>query len=433
MLGIVHFARADELPEAAKSLKAAHAAALLREQKDFEDRRADLYDRYASALDPVLRDFKSRGDLDHVMIVIEEQKAARLRSTLGNDSLPAFSTPRATLFDALAPLQTGHQEAVQRLTADYLKRLDDLKKELTRFGRIVEAVAVDAEIKQTQGATATNTVVATSAPPTSPGTQGAAASGAALLAGRDLWWGIIALEPGRFHPRNPIILGSSRREDQVNRVFPLVTSQAVTEIDAGVIFIDEGRWNASGTRFASTKISIDLGGALEATACLFEDCEMHKGGAWFVEWHSAKWSFTNCVFSRRFIRPLDVGNIGVKAVHCTFHGIELPPIAYREDAGTEALHEWMIIKDCRFIGCTVPESFLLATKDCVFEGCRFGKPEGSLPMKTPLKLRAFVTRGGSMPKTGDNRVVELQGPDLAPRDAGAILHYRRNGKTLQFD
>lgn len=419
-----------DLPVDAKNLQEAHAAALSRLQAEFEGRRADLYARYASALDPVLRQFMAKGDLDSVLAVREEQDAARRRQALGERSLPEISTHRANLFKALAPLQDANRQSQDRLTADYLKDLGELRTRLTQFGRLDEAVAVDAELKRVKGTAAEPAATAIAGAPTAPAPPGIVRG--SPMDSPDIWRGTNTLAPGHYRPRHRIVLGTVDKNDPVRHPLPLVTTQPVTEIDGGSIFIDNGRWNASGTRFISTAIAVDLSGIIEAKGCLFEDCRMGKGGAWFVRWHSAKWVFDNCVFSRQFINLWKMQDIGVKATHCTFHDVELPVVRYREDAGAEALHEWATVKDCRFIGCAVPESFLLVTRDCVFDGCTFGKPEDALPIKTPLKVRAFVARGGSMPRTGPGREIDTQGPDLAPADAGASVRYRRNGKTLRF-
>jgi WD40 repeat protein len=54
----------------------------------------------------------------------------------------------------------------------------------------------------------------------------------------------------------------------------------------------------------------------------------------------------------------------------------------------------------------VPESFALATRDCVFEKCTFGPAEDKLAIKQPVKTTLYVQDCSNTPQTGPNRVIE---------------------------
>ena len=247
------------------------------------------------------------------------------------------------------------------------------------------------------------------------------------------WHGVVNIAPGKYSPRHQIILGGKANPQDEGLQPATVTTSSVTEIEEANIFLDEGTWAATGTRFADCEIRIDLGGALQAKNSLFENCVMGKGGAWFVAFFSSKWTFHQCVFTGQFIEPIQNHDIGIQATNCTFFDIDLSPVAYREDAGTERLNEWMQVENCRFVRCKVPERFLLMTENCVFDGCTFGRAEDGIPMNKPVTMTVnLINPTSSKPKAGANRVFEVIAGDIASAGASEV-RYRRSGKSLRFE
>ncbi|SKA82553.1 hypothetical protein SAMN02745166_00926 [Prosthecobacter debontii] len=246
------------------------------------------------------------------------------------------------------------------------------------------------------------------------------------------WRGQVDIAPGKYQPKFKVVLGARLIPGDKKLEPAQVTTGSGTEIEKADILIDEGQWNAQGTRFADTQLKIDLGGELVATNSLFQDCVLRKGGAWFVRYHSSKWTFNQCVFTGQFIAPMKLVDIGVKVTNCTFYDVDLSVVQYREDIAEELTHEWMKIENCRFVRCKVPESFLLMTKNCVFDGCTFGRAESEIPIRSPVSVQVhLLNANSSKPKAGKNRdITVIQGDILI---AGATsLQYQRNGKTLSF-
>src|SRR5205814_2161890 len=124
--------------------------------------------------------------------------------------------------------------------------------------------------------------------------------------------------------------------------------------------------------------------------------------------------------------------IGVKAQNCTFYAVNFFHIDFREDAGAEVQKDWMTIKNCRFVDCRIPESFLISTKDCVFENCTFGPPEEKLLIRTPVKTRIYLVDRKETPVTGQDRSVEILDATQHPGTAGATLPHVRAGISLKF-
>lgn len=245
--------------------------------------------------------------------------------------------------------------------------------------------------------------------------------------------GKIDITPGKYLPKYKIVLGAKVNPTDKKLEPATVTTRQNTIIERADILIYEGLWQAEETRFAQTQLKIDLGGALVARHSLFEDCTMGKGGAWFVKWHSSKWTFEDCVFTRQFISPLKINDIGIKAKNCTFYDVPLAIVQFKEDAASELKNEWMQMEDCRFINCDVPESFLLMTKNCVFDSCTFGRAEKELFIKTPVAVTVnLINSSSSRPKAGPNRTINVVEGDITTSGANTV-GYQRTGKTLKFD
>jgi hypothetical protein len=124
--------------------------------------------------------------------------------------------------------------------------------------------------------------------------------------------------------------------------------------------------------------------------------------------------------------------LGMKLDGCTFHDVDFIPIGFKADAGAEAAKDWLSIQNCRFINCRVPESFALATKNCVFEKCTFGELE-EIPVQTAFKTTLYLQDRVNPPSTGPQRTIEFLPAAQAPANVGASLKHRRNGKTLDFE
>ena len=255
-----------------------------------------------------------------------------------------------------------------------------------------------------------------------------------LFASDEPWMGNITLPAGVYDPSYKVTIGapglddpnankSERRAD--------VVSQPGVRFEGGYVFIREGSWKMERSLLRNLVLTQDLGGRIEARDSLFENCSLGKNGPWYTTFHSTKWQFENCVFTREFLSRWLVGQIGMKLDRCTFHDIDFVPVGYKTDGGVEALHEWVTIRNCRFINCKIPESLAIATEGCVFEKCTFGVPE-EIPMLTDIKALVYL-QDSPAPRTGPHRSIETQPATQAPAPVGATLKYHRDGAMLDFE
>ncbi len=238
--------------------------------------------------------------------------------------------------------------------------------------------------------------------------------------------GNIQLPVRCYYPKNPIVVGQADAK-------AIVASVPGTIIQAGGITVHKGaEWDAYGTLFNISDLAIDFGAKFTARGSLFDKCRLRKSRSPFIRFFSTKWVFENCVFNRSFFQSWQLNDVGTQIHACTFHGVNFARRRYVEDAGKEALEPWVAIKACRFVNCTIPESLLIATQNCVFENCVFGKAEDDIPIVTPIKVRLYLAKCKDVPTFGSNRTLEvLDGEHLAPQ-AGATVTYRWAGSALSF-
>lgn len=246
------------------------------------------------------------------------------------------------------------------------------------------------------------------------------------------WTGRLTIPAGIFRPIRRIDVGAPGKKDpkaQYDEQRCDVTSLPGMRMENVRFHLREGSWKADGGLWREVRITADLGGSFEAKNSLFQNCAFAKEGPWYIAFFSSRWNFTNCVFTGGFMENWKLGDVGMKLNACTFEGVNFIPIAYKADATEEVSKDWLSIKNCRFINCHVPESFALATKDCVFEKCVFDDPEEKLPVKSPLNTVIYTRDSVTEPVAGAGRSIEVRPADELATQAGATLpHVLSNGR-----
>ncbi len=249
------------------------------------------------------------------------------------------------------------------------------------------------------------------------------------------WAGKLTLPAGTYRPLRRIDIGAPGKKDPKANYDEQrcdVTSLPGMRIENVRFHMREGSWKTDGGHFRDVKVTADLGGSFEAKNSLFQDCAFAKEGGWFTAYFSSRWNFANCVLSGGFMQNWKIGDVGMKLDGCTLHDVDLVPIIFKEDAATEAAKDWLSIQNCRFINCRVPESFVLATRNCVFEKCTFGEPEEKLPVKSPLKAVVYVQDCLNQPKAGAGRSIEARPAAQLASPVGATLPHVFQRGRLDF-
>jgi serine/threonine protein kinase len=256
-----------------------------------------------------------------------------------------------------------------------------------------------------------------------------------LLLNKAAWTGKLTIPAGTYRPLRRIDIGAPGQNDPKANYDEQrcdVTSLPGMRIENVRFHMREGSWHVTGGRFQDVKITADLGGSFVARDSLFQDCIFAKEGIWYIAMFSTKWHFTNCVLTGSFIQNWKLGDVGMKLDSCTLQDIDLNPILFKEDAAAEVGKDWLTIQNCRFINCRVPESFALATKNCVFEKCTFGDPEPKLPAKSPVNAVIYVQDCTNQPKSGAGRSIETHPASELDLKTGATLPVVSTNNRLDF-
>lgn len=206
------------------------------------------------------------------------------------------------------------------------------------------------------------------------------------------WDKEITLPTGDYRAAKPV---------ELNGDFTVKT-QANTLVD-GVSFLARGgvqHWDVEGTQFRRVHLTVKRNGSGHGVDSVFEDFDFNKDDSWYNFWWSTRWQFENCIFTKKLLRAdLPPVDYAVKASRCTFYGVKLPTVGLKDNPAGYLGKGDLGFEKCRFVDCDVPQTFLAATVDCVFEGCRF-EPKAKLlwPKETgAIKVHAYYGGDGSEP------------------------------------
>lgn len=197
------------------------------------------------------------------------------------------------------------------------------------------------------------------------------------------------------------------------------------------------KWNIETCLFRKVEVTGDLGFQFEAKDSVFDDCNLHRCGPWYVSKWSTRWRFDNCVITAQFLAsPCYVENYSVQAIGCTFYDVALPEIADKRDLSIHVQSRELRFDRCRFIHCEMPESALATTVDCVFDDCRFVARNRPIWLKAEASVvvNAFIVPGKTKPPqsyTNGHLQVNFKLAD-AKQEAGSTLAVTRTGDALKY-
>jgi len=332
----------------------------------YTKQRTDLFESYAGAVERLQNQFQSQGDLANALLARQEAELGRESATLGDEDFPGVGRLREILQAELSKIETARVTKLNTARREYVARLKDRVAELTRQGDLDEALRLDAMRQTLEAELADPTKPAEEMAATAPATQ---ASGD--LKQGEVLFGELILSGGSHRLRDELQIGKRQDHTEEERGFLTVKDRA--EISGGAIWTNFGTLVAENSRFEGVALTEELQGTFTATRTLFENCTFAKKGGWQVAWFGTKWHFDECVFHGSFFPEWTNAQVGLNITNCTFIDVEFPSFQMKtdQDVAWQSNHQWRTIEMCRFIGCEIPLSVLLATRDCVFEDCTF--------------------------------------------------------------
>ena len=178
---------------------------------------------------------------------------------------------------------------------------------------------------------------------------------------------------------------------------------------------------ATKSQFENLEMGADHANRFFFLNCAFTDCKFPKIGSWHDGgWFFAKHYFENCYFKGSYADNLNFQLNGIRAQTCVFEGIDFPTYRFQKHQPGDFVNDkWLRVVNCRFVKCKIPLSFLLLTRDCIFESCiiaedidRGDDAEITKPIEIDVYVSNLQLRVNKMPaavKINQRKYNELKG------------------------
>jgi hypothetical protein len=347
------------------------------------------------------------GDLDAIIRVREEIESITKSGEVTNHQDPAITVLRDKYAAARNAIMKDANDARAKVTDAMSRTLKDRESALTKSGQVEQALAVrkegehmllefsagmqSASVEFVEDPRETASIeprelkkitVPTTAPPLFEKPFGI----------KGTWLESMSLPPLKQRISEKIVIGNRGQKKWPTIVIPkgTVWSGRDTEIfsSAGYIIATKGS-------FEKLKFLGDLASDSYFINCSFDECAFNKAGGWFGWDQATKFYFENCVVSKRLALKWYYVDVGFRARTSVFEKIDLPVVSFGEKEPADYLnHPWFKFENCRFVDCKVPASFVLATRDCIFQNCVFVDDPNLKQGSKPLEVVAYVTPGG---------------------------------------
>jgi hypothetical protein len=219
--------------------------------------------------------------------------------------------------------------------------------------------------------------------------------------------------------REPLYLGDRNKNLWVHVV---VSPHSVwSGAERGLVHLHAGSLVATKCRFENLELGADHANRFYFSNCAFTNCKFPKIGWWHDGgWFFAKHYFENCHIKGSYSGTLTVQHNGIRAQTCVFEGIDFPTIRFQKHQPADFVNDkWLRIVNSRFVKCKIPLSFLLLTRDCIFENCivaddidRGDDVEISKPIEIDLYVSNVQMRVNKLPaavKLNQKKYNELKG------------------------
>lgn len=228
---------------------------------------------------------------------------------------------------------------------------------------------------------------------------------------KDRWLEPITIPAPKQKIKAPVIIG-----DRMKKKWPTLVvapGSVWSGTNRGRIELSGGSVVARKSRFERLPIEVDHACRYFFINCTFDECRFGKGGVWYGGDLAGKYFFENCLIRKTFANPINLVDTGFRIETCVFEGVDLPTMSFRKKEAVDYVNEkWLRVIHCRFVKCTIPLSFLLLTRECVFENCTFieDKAEGN-DFKKLIEVDLYVKNSKSKIEAYPANVILHEKPD----------------------
>ncbi len=429
---MVFLAFASSVTFAGEAVDAIRKAA--KEQAEAADtdasfKKVELAKKYVVALNNLEKKLTGDGNLDAIVHLREERAAVEKSGSTTAHQDKALVELREKYVKSISDIDAGLKSTRAKVSAGITAKIREQESALTKAGKVDDALALRKEgdrllLEFTGGAADV---------PFEDDPRAAAASGLKSLEVVEIpkekppfyekpfmiidrWLESLTVPTSKQKVRTAVLIG-----DRAKKSWPLVVispGSVWVADEKGRVELSAGNVVASKCRFEDLPLEADLACHFYFQNCAFADCRFQKGGVWYGSEQAGKFYFENCLVKGSFSKHLNVVDTGIRAETSVFEGIEFPPFLFKKKQPSDYQnHKWLRIYHCRFVKCTIPVSFLLLTRDCVFENCVFtddpAKPADEGLITKPIEIVLYV-KGCKSKITGLPGTVKLtEKPDTA--------------------
>lgn len=371
-------------------------------------KKADLSQKYIAALTNLEKTLAAGGDLDLIVHLREERESIqKTGDSSGHQDKPLLQI-REKYLKSMTAIDAEMKASRAKAVEGIAKKLREQEAILTKAGKVDEALVLRKDgqslMLEVSGGAAADAVAfaddprAKSSPNLNPlepiqipaekppVAENPFSSGA--------WLTGMTVPVAKQRIREPIILGDRNKNIWVH---VLVSPHSVwSGVERGKVHLYAASFLATKSRFESLEFGADHANRFFFQNCAFTNCRFPKIG-W---WHDggdffAKHYFENCHIKGSYSGKLTVQENGIRAQTCVFEDIEFPTIRFQKRQPADFVNEkWLRIINCRFVKCKIPLSFLLLTRDCVFENCVFSEDidrGDDVEITKPIKIDLYVS------------------------------------------
>jgi len=233
---------------------------------------------------------------------------------------------------------------------------------------------------------------------------------------KDRWLEAMTVPAGKERVHANIVIG-----DRMKKSWPTIViapGSTWTGTKSGRVEISGGNVIARKCRFLQLPLEVDHACHYYFINCGFDDCRFGKAGVWYGGDLAGKYYFENCIIRKNFARPINLTDTGFRIQTCVFDNIEMPSMNFRKKEPVDYVNEkWLRVVHCRFVKCTIPVSFLLLTRECVFEGCTFIEDSEKMEELTkPIEVDLYVKDSKSKLKLYPANIILNLKPDTDLKD-----------------
>lgn len=398
-------------------------------------KKADLGRKYVTALEALEKKLAEAGKLDAIVNLraeIEEVKKSGGTTGHQDKELAELRDKYLKSLEGIdAAVKTSHAKVVEELS----KGIREQEVVLTKAGKVDEALKLRTEggqlVLRLSGGAAADSVPFADDPraDSAPGlkaleaipmpTQQPPAVENPFSGIKGSWVKSMTVPTAKQKIREPIYIGDRNKGKWAHVV---VSPHSIwSGAERGLVHLHAGGLAATKSRFENLELGADHACRFDFSNCAFTDCKFpkigwwHDGGRFFAKHH-----FENCYFKGSYSRTLTVQHNGIRAQACVFEGIDFPTMRFQKNQPADFVNDkWLRVVHCRFVKCKIPLSFLLLTRDCIFENCiiaddidRGDDVEITKPIEVDLYVSNTQIRVNKLPaavKLNQKKYNELKG------------------------